>query len=64
VDPASGSWALTWTSAVTNRRDEPLLFGSPTTAGREMAGYTGLFWRGPRASGTGGSSAPTARAPT
>ncbi|MFI1366193.1 PmoA family protein [Streptomyces griseochromogenes] len=49
VDPASGSWALTWTSAVTNRRDEPLRFGSPTTAGREMAGYTGLFWRGPRA---------------
>ena len=23
-------------------------FGSPTTAGREMAGYTGLKWRGPR----------------
>lgn len=49
VDPGAGSWALTWTSAVTNRRDEPLRFGSPTTAGREMAGYTGLFWRGPRA---------------
>ncbi|OKJ95131.1 oxidoreductase [Streptomyces sp. CB03234] len=47
--PASGSWALTWSSAVTNRRDEPLRFGSPTTQGREMAGYTGLFWRGPRA---------------
>ncbi|HEY8980948.1 MAG TPA: PmoA family protein [Streptomyces sp.] len=49
VDPDSRSWALTWTSAITNRRTEPLLFGSPTTAGREMAGYTGLFWRGPRA---------------
>ncbi|MFF5188530.1 PmoA family protein [Streptomyces sp. NPDC000345] len=49
VDPASGSWALTWSSAITNRRDEPLRFGSPTTAGRELAGYTGLFWRGPRA---------------
>ncbi|MFD7709108.1 PmoA family protein [Streptomyces sp. NPDC059786] len=49
VDPEAGSWALTWTSAVTNRRDEPLRFGSPTTAGRELAGYTGLFWRGPRA---------------
>ena len=49
VDPESGSWALTWTTSVTNRRDEPLRFGSPTTAGREMAGYTGLFWRGPRA---------------
>lgn len=49
TDAESRSWALTWTSAVTNRRDEPLLFGSPTTAGREAAGYTGLFWRGPRA---------------
>ncbi|GAA2342256.1 PmoA family protein [Streptomyces kunmingensis] len=49
VDPAAGSYALTWTSAVTNRRAEPLRFGSPTTHGREMAGYTGLFWRGPRA---------------
>ncbi|MET9442199.1 PmoA family protein [Streptomyces sp. NPDC006610] len=48
IDAGSGSWALTWTTAVTNRRDEPLLFGSPTTAGRAMAGYTGLFWRGPR----------------
>lgn len=49
VDPTSGVWALTWSSAVTNVRDEPLRFGSPTTAGREQAGYTGLFWRGPRA---------------
>ncbi|WP_416972835.1 PmoA family protein [Streptomyces sp. 4F14] len=49
VDLDSRSWALTWSSAITNRRTEPLLFGSPTTAGREMAGYTGLFWRGPRA---------------
>ena len=24
------------------------MFGSPTTAGREQAGYTGLHWRGPR----------------
>ncbi|MGW5086893.1 DUF6807 domain-containing protein [Streptomyces coelicoflavus] len=49
VDPDAGSWALTWTSAVTNRRTEPLRFGSPTTHGRPAAGYTGLFWRGPRA---------------
>ncbi|MGW1168225.1 DUF6807 domain-containing protein [Streptomyces sp. NPDC002550] len=49
ADPDSGSWALTWTSAITNRRAVPLRFGSPTTAGRELAGYTGLFWRGPRA---------------
>ncbi|NHI04707.1 hypothetical protein STPH2_0070 [Streptomyces sp. KO7888] len=49
VDPDTGSWALTWTSAVTNRRTEALRFGSPTTHGRPAAGYTGLFWRGPRA---------------
>jgi hypothetical protein len=29
------------------------VFGSPTTEGRENAGYGGLFWRGPR-SFTGG----------
>ncbi|MBU6535315.1 DUF6807 domain-containing protein [Streptomyces mayonensis] len=49
VDTGAGSWTLTWTSSVTNRRDEPLRFGSPTTHGRPAAGYTGLFWRGPRA---------------
>ncbi|MGV9454082.1 DUF6807 domain-containing protein [Streptomyces sp. NPDC003635] len=48
VDEASGSWALDWSIRLTNLRDEPLAFGSPTTAGREMAGYTGLQWRGPR----------------
>ncbi|MBB0232418.1 PmoA family protein [Streptomyces calidiresistens] len=48
VDPAGGSWALDWSIHLTNVRDLPLRFGSPTTAGREMAGYTGLQWRGPR----------------
>ncbi|WP_435861296.1 PmoA family protein [Streptomyces tauricus] len=63
VDPASGSWALTWTTSVTNRRDEPLRFGSPTTAGREMAGYTGLFWRGPRGFRDGRIIGPDAEGP-
>ncbi|MEU1404420.1 PmoA family protein [Streptomyces sp. NPDC005728] len=63
VDPGSGSWALTWTSAVTNRRDEPLRLGSPTTAGRELAGYTGLFWRGPRAFRDGRIIAPDGEGP-
>jgi hypothetical protein len=49
ADAEAGSWSLTWSSSVTNRRSEPLRFGSPTTAGRPDAGYTGLFWRGPRA---------------
>ncbi|MFC5803393.1 PmoA family protein [Streptomyces formicae] len=48
VDEDAGSWALDWSIRLTNIRDEPLHFGSPTTAGREMAGYTGLQWRGPR----------------
>ncbi|MFE4369196.1 PmoA family protein [Streptomyces sp. NPDC056835] len=49
IDTEAGAWTLTWSDAITNRRDEPLRLGSPTTAGRELAGYTGLFWRGPRA---------------
>ncbi|WP_370943845.1 PmoA family protein [Amycolatopsis sp. cg5] len=48
VEPLEGSWALDWSIKLTNLRDEPLRFGSPTTAGRELAGYTGLHWRGPR----------------
>ncbi|MEU6350462.1 PmoA family protein [Streptomyces sp. NPDC047072] len=48
VDETAGSWALDWSIRLTNLRSEPLRFGSPTTAGREMAGYTGLQWRGPR----------------
>ncbi|MET9411375.1 PmoA family protein [Streptomyces sp. NPDC002935] len=63
VDPGAGSWALTWSSAVTNRREEPLRFGSPTTAGREMAGYTGLFWRGPRAFRDGRVIGPDSEGP-
>ncbi len=63
VDPAAGTWALVWSTAVTNRRSEPLRFGSPTTHGREMAGYTGLFWRGPRAFRGGRVLAPHAEGP-
>lgn len=43
------SWALTWTSRLRNARDEPLGFGSPTSKGRDNAGYAGIFWRGPTA---------------
>ncbi|GGX99866.1 hypothetical protein GCM10010358_61990 [Streptomyces minutiscleroticus] len=63
VRHATGSWALTWTTAVTNRRDEPLLFGSPTTAGRETAGCTGRFWRGPRAFRDGRITGPDGGGP-
>jgi hypothetical protein len=53
VLPERGTWSIRWRTEVTNTRDEPLSFGSPTTAGRPAAGYTGLAWRGPR-SFTGG----------
>ncbi|MGW0810187.1 DUF6807 domain-containing protein [Nonomuraea sp. NPDC002799] len=46
-------WALVFETAMTNVSGGALDFGSPTTKGRENAGYGGLFWRGPR-SFTGG----------
>lgn len=48
VRDVEDSWALEFATKLTNVRGEPLVFGSPTTSGRELAGYTGLFWRGPR----------------
>ncbi len=49
VDFDEGSWQLDFTTQLTNVRDTPLDLGSPTTHGRHNAGYTGWFWRGPRA---------------
>jgi hypothetical protein len=65
VDREAGSWMLDFDTELTNARDEPLRLGSPTTEGRELAGYTGLFWRGPRG-WTGGSvyAADGAEGPT
>ncbi|GGL17677.1 oxidoreductase [Sphaerisporangium melleum] len=48
VDPGTRTWALEFGTALTNIRGRDLDLGSPTTAGRPDAGYTGLFWRGPR----------------
>lgn len=48
VDPAGGSWTLEFGTDLHNVRGAPLEFGSPTVFGREMAGYCGFFWRGPR----------------
>lgn len=64
VDASSGSWSLEFTSELTNVRGEALEFGSPTVFGRELAGYCGLFWRGPREFtggtilGSGGQAGP------
>ncbi|MEV8066829.1 PmoA family protein [Streptomyces sp. NPDC085995] len=49
ADAAGGIWALDFTTDLTNVHSRPLEMGSPTTHGRPNAGYTGLFWRGPRA---------------
>ncbi|QUX27664.1 PmoA family protein [Nocardiopsis akebiae] len=53
ADRERGIWALDFATSLTNVRGETLELGSPTTHGRAAAGYTGLFWRGPR-SWTGG----------
>ena len=45
----AASWTLGFATAFTNVTDGPIVLGSPTTQGRENAGYGGLFWRGPRA---------------
>jgi len=42
------AWALTFETAMTNVSDAEISIGSPTTKGRDNAGYGGLFWRGPR----------------
>lgn len=47
-NPADGYWSLDLDFRLTNTRGEVLRFGSPTVEGRPMAGYGGLFWRGPR----------------
>ena len=47
------AWTLGFTTTFTNVTDSAFVLGSPTTEGRENAGYGGLFWRGPR-SFTGG----------
>jgi hypothetical protein len=48
VDAADGSWALEFDTELRNVRGTALEFGSPTVFGRELAGYCGFFWRGPR----------------
>lgn len=54
VRPAAGDWTLTFETRMRNVSGRDLSIGSPTTKGRDNAGYGGLFWRGPR-SFTGGT---------
>lgn len=48
LDAERGLWAVDLTTELTNVRGSTIPLGSPTTAGRPNAGYTGWFWRGPR----------------
>ena len=48
INAAAGYWTLDFGIQLTNIHAETLHFGSPTTEGRPLAGYGGLFWRGPR----------------
>jgi len=51
--PGVQAWALLFETEMSNISPEDIVIGSPTTEGRDNAGYGGLFWRGPR-SFTGG----------
>lgn len=47
VPTSDDAWVLAFTTAFTNVSGREIVIGSPTTEGRENAGYGGLFWRGP-----------------
>ncbi|NUT73131.1 PmoA family protein [Pseudarthrobacter sp. C4D7] len=49
----SGAYAILFETRMVNISGADIRIGSPTTEGRDNAGYGGLFWRGPR-SFTGG----------
>ena len=46
--PDAAAWVLSFESSMTNVSGGTIPIGSPTTEGRPNAGYSGLFWRGPR----------------
>lgn len=48
VNTERGFWSLSLRFSLRNVGGRLLTFGSPTTEGRPLAGYGGLFWRGPR----------------
>jgi hypothetical protein len=52
--PSGKAWALLFETEMSNVSGAEISIGSPTTEGRDNAGYGGLFWRGPRAF-TGGT---------
>jgi len=48
VLPDESAWRLGFATTMRNVSGRMIPLGSATTQGRENAGYSGLFWRGPR----------------
>jgi hypothetical protein len=48
VLPGEVGWRLHFRTVLSNVSGADIPMGSPTTEGRPDAGYSGLFWRGPR----------------
>ena len=48
INPEAGYWTLDFSTQLSNVSGQDLVFGSPTTKGRPLAGYGSFFWRGPR----------------
>jgi hypothetical protein len=48
VHPGVAAWRLSFATRMRNVSGHVIPIGSPTTQGRDNAGYSGLFWRGPR----------------
>jgi hypothetical protein len=49
VRPDRSAWSCVFRTTMRNVSGRAVAIGSPTTEGRENAGYGGLFWRGPAA---------------
>jgi hypothetical protein len=61
VFPGEEAWRLSFTTAMENVSGRPIVIGSPATNGRANAGYSGLFWRGPRSFSAGSVLTPDRR---
>jgi hypothetical protein len=53
VLPGEAAWRLSFSTCMQNTSGRPVAIGSPGTNGRYDAGYSGLFWRGPRSFSAG-----------
>jgi methane monooxygenase PmoA-like len=53
VHADQAAWLLSFSTSMRNISGEEIAIGSPTTQGRADAGYSGLFWRGPRSFSAG-----------